>query len=115
MPIYYFIVAKVIKRMTLIAGATIEQSARANSSIQEILNGISEVKSLGKENRESKKIDKINEEMSQLSIKQGMYLNATTEILSLLTSIIIVGVLVICGAQIINSNMTLGDYFAFSG
>lgn len=115
LPIYYFIVAKVIKRMTLIAGATIEQSARANSSIQEILNGISEVKSLGKENRESKKIDKINEEMSQLSIKQGMYLNATTEILSLLTSIIIVGVLVICGAQIINSNMTLGDYFAFSG
>lgn len=114
-PIYYFLTKMFIKNIKNISQKTIEQSAMASGKIQETFNGIQEIKNLNKEDHEKDKVNLINEEITKLSIKQGIVVSYTTELLTFIGMAVSIIILLFSGISIIHGEITIGAYFAFSG
>lgn len=115
LPVYFFLIKIMMKKTRGIIGKNMEEAAAANGTIQQILSGIEQVKISNKENAESQRINNLNERLSRLSIKQGVLLNFTSESIMLICNIISVLILLVSAIYISRGNMTMGDYFAFSG
>lgn len=115
LPIYFLLIKMMMNKTRYIVGKNMEEVATANGTIQQVLSGIEQVKISNKEKTESQKINNLNERISKLSTKQSVLLNLTSESIMLICNIISVLVLVISAIHISKNNMTMGDYFAFSG
>lgn len=115
LPVYFFLIKIMMKKTKEIIGKNMEEAAATNGTIHQILSGIEQVKISNKENIESRRINNLNERITRLSIKQGILLNFTSESIMLICNIISVLVLLVSAIYISNDNMTMGDYFAFSG
>ncbi|RRJ64095.1 ABC transporter ATP-binding protein [Paenibacillus oralis] len=115
LPVYYILIKRMMGQINSIIKKTMEESARASGTIQQVINGITEIKLFNKEKDEGNKIDAINEKLTKLTVRQGIVINFTTEAVNLIGSMMTIAVLMLSGIYIIQDNMTIGTYFAFSG
>lgn len=115
LPVYFILIKIMMKKSTSIIGKNMEQVAKANGTIQQLLMGIEEIKIFNKEKEETNHINELNESITKLSIKQGIMMTFTAESILLICNVISVLVLLVSGIYITQGRMTMGDYFAFSG
>ena len=111
----YFTISKVIsKKITKNTIKVQEDSANLNADMFETLNGIEEVKLLNGKQVQLKKILSKTQILIRSAIKQNLSMVAFIQSISFASDIVTVVILALAGIFIINGEITIGVYTAFS-
>ncbi|MGC8771528.1 MAG: ABC transporter ATP-binding protein [Brevinematia bacterium] len=90
----------------------IETTAKVNQNVQEVLSGISTVKTFSRENKEKERIFSTFDILLKKSISQNIILSLSGETIYFLTQVSGVLVLLISAFLILNNELTIGLYIA---
>lgn len=111
----YFTLSKVIsKKITKYTVKMQEDSANLNADMFETLNGIEEVKLLNGKQIQLKKVYFKIQTLIRSAIKQSLSMVAFIQSISFASDLVTVGILALAGIFIINGEITIGVYTAFS-
>ena len=114
LPIFYIISQSSMKQYKSKSNHLIEHTATYSGKINESLQGIEEIKTLSTEKHEEQKINTYNKKLVRLSVSQSNTLNLVTELISILTSLITVLALIICGYEVVNGRLSVGGVTAIT-
>lgn len=111
----YFSISKLIsKKITKTTILVQENTAKLNADMFETLNGIEEVKLLNGKKTQLRKIFLKTKIVINCAIKQSLSMVAFIQSISFASDLVNVGVLALAGIFIINGEITVGIYTAFS-
>jgi subfamily B ATP-binding cassette protein MsbA len=115
LPLAGYPLSVLARKMKKISFKSQEKISDLTSHLSEIFNNIEITKAYCASKYELDKFSSRNEEYFKLSIK-GVKVNAlVSPLMEILGSIAIAGVIMIGGMEVINGNMTTGQFFSFSG
>ena len=111
----YFIISQVISlKITQNTIKMQEDSAKLNADVFETLNGIEQIKILNGRKTQLSKINIKSKALIKSAIRQNLSIVSFMQGISFASDIITVGILALAGYLIINKEITVGVYTAFS-
>ena len=113
-PGYFALSKSISKKITKCTVKMQEDSANLNADMFETLNGIEEVKLLNGKQIQLKKIYFKIQTLIRSAIKQSFSMIVFIQSISFVSDLITVGILALAGIFIINGEITIGVYTAFS-
>ncbi len=114
-PVFYVISHIFSSTFTKVTDQTMEKGAVFQGKFQQSISGVEEIKRLNLEEKEADNITKTNREYAKLMIKYSIVTALGSEVIMLLSSLVGVLLLYLSGRSIVQGNMTIGTYIAFSG
>ncbi len=114
-PVFYVISHIFSSTFTKVTDQTMEKGAVFQGKFQQSISGVEEIKRLNLEEKEAENITKTNKEYAKLMIKYSIVTALGSEVIMLLSSLVGVLLLYLGGRSIVQENMTIGTYIAFSG
>lgn len=113
-PGYFALSKSISKKITKCTVKMQEDSANLNADMFETLNGIEEVKLLNGKQIQLKKIYFKIQTLIRSAIKQSFSMIVFIQSISFVSNLVTVGILALAGIFIINGEITIGVYTAFS-
>lgn len=113
-PGYFALSKSISKKITKCTVKMQEDSANLNADMFETLNGIEEVKLLNGKQIQLKKIYFKIQTLIRSAIKQSFSMIVFIQSISFVSDLVTVGILALAGIFIINGEITIGAYTAFS-
>lgn len=113
-PVLFFLTKRNYSSLTNLSKSAIEKGSRLNSSIQQTMQGIEEIKNLAVEKDENEKIKNENRSLLNASLLQSQKLAIVTQGISFFMLFINVVLLVFGGLFIVGESLTIGGYLVFT-
>lgn len=92
----------------------LEVNAQYVGKLNETINGQEEIRVNNGKQKEQEKIRGYSDKIKKRSINQTLLLGATTEILTVATSLVSILIYIVCGFFTVNGDLTIGEVIAFS-
>lgn len=112
-PIFFHPIIILSKRIRRYSKRVQEQMSILTSDLQESFSGIRVVKAFAQEQKEIEKFKKDNSIIVKLFLKAAVAAEVTSPMMEFVSSIGIAAIVYLGGSQVIGSQITAGDFFAF--
>lgn len=114
MGIYIAISVYSTKNYKKIIDDALEIDAKYAGKLNETIKGQEEIRINNGKKQEQDKVHSYSEKIKSRAIKQAVLLGGTTELLTVVTTLVSVFIYIICGIFVVKDQLTLGEMIAFS-
>lgn len=114
MVIYIIISLYSTKNYQKIINDVLETDAKYTGKLNETIKGQEEIRINNGKKQEQEKVYRYSEKLKSRAVKQAVLLGGTTELLTVVTTLVSVFVYIACGFFVVKEQLTIGELIAFS-